>query len=243
MRRSRQHIVERLRLRLSRDGWPRLQMSFMVAITAGAGFLASWIFLHAGLRSMPARYALATAVAYGVFLMLLWFWLRTRGSDWLDAHDPGIPTGGRSKNDPQDAGDTSSSYDVHDVSLPDVGRGGSGGGGSGGGTFDSLDFGDADAFTIPIVVIVIVAAIVVSSFMVVWSAPVLFAELLVDGILAAGLYRRLKHIETSHWLTTAIKRTFWPFAATAAIAATVGWAVQSAQPRAVTVGEIVTETR
>ena len=63
-------------------------------------------------------------------------------------------------------------------------------------------------------VILFVAALLLSSLWVVYSAPVLFAELLVDGVLAASLYRRLRGLESQHWLETALKRTVWPFVVT-----------------------------
>ena len=60
----------------------------------------------------------------------------------------------------------------------------------------------ADELAIPlgtlIVVVAVVATLALSSLFLVWSAPVLFAELLVDGALAAGLYRRLRRIDPRH---------------------------------------------
>ena len=72
---------------------------------------------------------------------------------------------------------------------------------------------------------------------VVWSATVLFAELLLDGVLAASLYRRLRGREARHWIDSAVRRTFWPFIATTLLAAASGWALQWKVPGAVTIGE------
>ena len=39
--------IARLMGRLNQDGYPRLQMSLLVALTGGAGLLASFLQLHA----------------------------------------------------------------------------------------------------------------------------------------------------------------------------------------------------
>ena len=49
-------------------------MSLLVSLTGGAGLLASFLMLHAGIASMAWRYPLALLAAYGVFLLLLWLW-------------------------------------------------------------------------------------------------------------------------------------------------------------------------
>ncbi|NTV97436.1 MAG: hypothetical protein HGA75_18835, partial [Thiobacillus sp.] len=84
---SRSRLVRRLRDRLERVGYPRLQMSLIVLVTGGAGFLASALLLRAGLDSLWLRYLCAFALAYPVFLALLWLWLRTRAEDYADIPD------------------------------------------------------------------------------------------------------------------------------------------------------------
>ena len=79
--------VARMRQQLERHSFPRLQMSLLVGITGAAGFVASFVLLHAGLLTMWVRYLAAFAVAYGVFLALLWLWLRTKLDDYLDLPD------------------------------------------------------------------------------------------------------------------------------------------------------------
>src|SRR5262245_48307719 len=68
-------VVERLRNRLLRTRWPRLQMSAIAALTGASGFVASWVLLAFGLDSMALRYGLAVLVAYGAFLLLVRIWL------------------------------------------------------------------------------------------------------------------------------------------------------------------------
>lgn len=245
---SRSQLVHRIRHELEKRGHPRLQMLLLVTMTGGAGFLACVGLLRFGVESLPLRYPLAITIAYLVFLLLLWVWLRTSG-DTFDGVDEGI-------GDIVDA--------IPDVSARAASHSGAGGQFGGGGSSGHWDAGskseplielpdvsvpeldvaaDADELAIPLAVILVVAAIVLTvvlaSASVVLSAPLLFAELIVDGVLAATLYRRLRRIEQRHWLHSAVRRTLVPFAMTAAIAAAVGWGLSIYAPAARTLGEVL----
>ncbi len=182
---QRHHLVARMRASLERQGFPRLQMMLLVSLTGAVGFLASYTLLGMGLWQMWLRYLLAFGFAYLAFLGLLWLWLRTRGEDYCDVSDVSdafTPRGG------------------HDCASFQ-GGGGSGGGGGASGSFDtpslqpaSVDMADdgvsdalgvvgdaasgADELALPLMVILFVAALLLSSLWVVYSAPLLFAELL-----------------------------------------------------------------
>jgi len=80
----RHHEIHRIRSKLERDSFPRLQMMLLVSLTGASGFVASYLFLHAGLIEMWLRYLASFAVSYLVFLVLLWLWLRTRAEDYAD---------------------------------------------------------------------------------------------------------------------------------------------------------------
>lgn len=238
---SRQEAIQRLRGRLENDGYPRLQMMLLVAITGGVGFLSSYALLRAGLDQMAARYVLACGIAYLAFLGLLWLWMHTRASDYLD-----VP-------------DLSGVGPRHDTAAADADWDGGGGQSGGGGASSAFDgssspsslsaddavgdaFGavaDAEEFAIPLMVVVAVVVMLLSSLFVVYSAPILFAELLLDGVLAASLYRRLRRIETRHWLETAIRRTIWPFVLTAVVLAAVGFGAAWYVPEADSIGDIL----
>ena len=99
--------------------------------------------------------------------------------------------------------------------------------------------GEADEATIPLVVVVLAAGIVLSSLFVVWSAPILFAEILVDALLAAGLYRRLRVLEPRHWMLAALRRTIVPFVLTTLTVAAAGWGMQAYAPEARSLGEVL----
>ena len=88
-----------------------------------------------------------------------------------------------------------------------------------------------------VVVIVAVAAALVAIFYVIYAAPVLLAEILVDGALVTGLYTKLKGVEQRHWLRAAVRRTLLPALIAALFFSIAGYALQKAAPKARSVGE------
>lgn len=211
----REREVSRIRARLLRIGFPRLRMLVLILLTGGAGLLASYLMLRAGLLSMPLRYPLALLAAYGVFLLLVRWFVRHAEPDL-----PDIPV---SANRPQSCGRSEAVDSAH--------------GGSGGSWLDGLDA--ADELLLPLLFVIALVAVAFASLWVVVSAPTLFAELAIDGALSAGLYRRLRKIETRHWLDTAVRRTIGPFAATALALVLFALAAQHYRPHARSIGEVL----
>jgi hypothetical protein len=243
-------------MRLEQDSWPRVQMAFLVVLTGASGFLASFLLLQAGLQAMWVRYPVSAGFAYGVFLLLLWLWMKTQASDYAD-----VPT---------ISGNGASNSGADTEGLPDLESGGGGdfGGGGASAHFDApanptdpgelpgsnlisdglASVGDADEAALPLLVLLLVAALLVgvlgaavSSLYILYAAPGLFAELLLDGVLAATLYRRLRHLESRHWLETALRRTAVPFALTAALLSVSGAALQWYAPQAHSLGGVLQE--
>ncbi|MDQ7744829.1 hypothetical protein [Hydrogenophaga pseudoflava] len=255
--RTRSDAVDELRRDLQSHSWPRAQMTLLVALTGGTGLLASFLMLQAGVERMALRYPLALAVAYGVFLLLLWLWLRTKSDDWAEIPDVGMdlvpssghgsPTWSSGGGGQFGGGGASASFDAPATPLPAFATGQpsavarEAGGGLKKGLADGLgDVGDAldaDELVVPLFVIALAVGLLLSSFYVVYSAPTLFAELLLDGALSASLYRRLRGIERRHWVATALRRTLLPFTLTAVFLAAVGWGLQTAAPGARSLGE------
>ncbi|RZA35336.1 MAG: hypothetical protein EOP92_11075 [Lysobacteraceae bacterium] len=214
-------------------------MFILVSLTGLAGFAASVAMLAAGVDSMALRYTLAMGVAYLVFLLLLWVWLRTSAADYF--FDAALQSGGpnaRSADGPDDFAGGGGSFD--------------GGGASGNVEFGSSDSGvetlaenplgaiaEADEATIPLAIILLALGIALSSLFVIWSAPLLFAEILVDALLAAGLYRRLRTLDPSHWMFAALRRTLLPFVLTTVAIAGAGWGMQAYAPGARSLGEVM----
>jgi hypothetical protein len=244
---SRKQLIQRVQRELEKRGYPRLQMMLLVALTGGAGFLASFALLVSGIDALGVRYSAAVAIAYLVFLVLLWIWLRTDfdtydgldqvATDLVDAIPnsatraaKGWSAGGGSYGGGGSSGrwdDGSSSEPL--VEFPDVSLSGA----------DAVS--DADELAIPLAVILAVVGITLvvlfASFTVILSAPVLFAELIVDGVLAASLYKRLRRTDSRHWLQSAVRRTIVPFAITAALAGAIGWGLATYAPGARTLGD------
>jgi hypothetical protein len=253
MRRTlRDRLVKHIGKTIERRGYPRLQMMLLVALTGGAGFLCSFALLHSGLDEMWLRYLICVGAAYVVFLVLLWFWLRSTVEDFQ----------------PLDAIDAAS--DLADL-LPEKGlqasqwqgAGGKFGGGGGSGRFQEATegisedvvetatplehaadaAGAADELAIPMFILVLVASLLAGilfvSFSIVYSAPALFAELLLDGVLATTLYRRLRKLETRHWLETAIRQTFKSFLLAALVLVFSGWLMALYAPEARSLGDVL----
>lgn len=254
--------IRRLMRKLEGDGFPRLQMFFLVMLTGTAGLAASFTLLHGGVESMLTRYPLAVGCAYLAFLAMLWLWLRTKADDYLDgSFDIPLPSG---------------SHDGASISLEHEpvfsGGGGDYGGGGASGSFeldgslpspslpevnipggDSVGeavgevIGGADEGAIPLVIALLIAALVAvllfATLYIVYLAPALFAELLVDGALSASLYRRMRGLQTRHWLESAVRRTLVPFAVTALTLGAIGYAFQAYAPQAHTLGEVLKQSR
>lgn len=258
---TRSQAILRLQHRLEKDAYPRIQMGFIVTLTGGAGLLFSFLLLHAGMFNMTLRYPLALVAAYGIFLGLLWLWMRTKADDYLDLPDAAI-----------DLGSSGGSSSGIDISLPSFKSGGGGnfGGGGASGSFDDADplpvslfssggsssssasssssgldlgdigdLGDADELAIPLLVIALVIGLACASFYVVYMAPALFAELLVDSAFSYALYNRLRGEQGGYWLTAALRRTALPFALTAVFLCAVGFGLATVAPGAHSIGEVL----
>lgn len=234
------HIPDLLqtRQRLERDGWPRLQMSAIVMITASGGLLSSHLLRNGGIDAMVLRYPLATLAAYGVFLLLMWAWVRWR-NDMDDAYEELLDQsidldGGSTPTTPGWNGGGSSSG---------AGRSGTGGAPAGSGLLegDALpDFIDGDAGLPVLAIVALLAASVaalVAAVWVVWSAPVLMAELLVDAALAGGLYRRMRGIQAQGWWWLCVRHTIWPLLGVLVFFIVVGAVAQHQAPGATTLME------
>lgn len=245
---TRSMAVANMRDRLLREGFPRIQMFILVTLTAFAGFGASVALLAAGIDAMALRYMLAVGVAYIVFLLLLWLWLKTSAADYLDIPLPGGSSG--SGGSGESAACRTADGGAHEFA-------GGGGGFDGGGASANVDFeagtsgidaivekpleliGQAEEAAIPLAVLLLALGIALSSLFVIWSAPILFAEILVDALLAAGLYRRLRVLNPRHWMVAALRQTVIPFVLTTLVLGGAGWAMQAYAPQARSLGDVL----
>lgn len=226
---------------------PRFQMSLILLFTGFVGFLSSFLFLHCGVNQMWLRYPLAILSAYVAFLLLLRLWLafhRSQSNLDFDVHFD-LPIGSNSGGTPTSSADFS------------FGGGGDfGGGGAGGSWGDSVSSTssfsggdssilngvsfDIDLQEIGLVLLAVIALLggLFASLYVVYIAPVLLAEILVDGLLLRGLRKRVKHIERNHWLQTAVRKTLLPVLLCVLFFGIAGSALQMAVPEAKSIGEV-----
>jgi hypothetical protein len=73
---------------------------------------------------------------------------------------------------------------------------------------------------------------------VIYIAPVLLAEILVDSLLIGGLYKRIERIDRNHWLQTAVRKTLIPVLLCLLFSGIAGWALQAIAPEAKSIGEV-----
>ena len=237
-------------------------MLVLVCLTGLAGFAASYLLLQAGLTAMALRYPLAMAIGYVVFLGLVRLWLRrfrlrARERDThidLDVVDlpiediftpepePEPALVGRRDGPAGESGEVS--WDDHSSSITsgDTSPTSSGGGGGVDSEIDwGIDFDEGALWLVPVALILAITFGVLAYT--VMLAPTLFAELLLDVGLAAGLYRRLVRTERRSWLTTAVRSTIVPACFAAALLAAAGAIMQSVAPDATSIGGVVRQLR
>ncbi|MDR2959763.1 MAG: hypothetical protein LBV10_09475 [Stenotrophomonas sp.] len=242
LRRSRGSEVVRARRHLQQRGWPRLQMALIVALTGATGFLVSHLLRLAGVEAMLLRYPLAVLLAYGVFLLLMWAWIRWRWDNVLDALSSEV--GG---------GTPSAHGSAAQSPWSDVG-GRSGGGGASASWNESAAQSGVEVSEVPLAglaedeaglpllavlgIVAVGAAVVLVSAWVVWSAPLLMAELLVDAAIAGGLYRRMQGMQEQGWWRVCVTHTIWPLLGLLLFFAIVGWLAQQLVPGAASLLEV-----
>jgi hypothetical protein len=215
--------------------WPRLQIMIILGLTGVAAFLTSAVLLRLGVTPMVVRYPIAIAAAYGVFIMLIGFWL------WLQREDVDMAESVVEVLDFVDDGRIAStggggSVNLAGMNTPTVSSGG--GGGGSGIDLPGIDIDlDLDDLIWVVLALVVLIAGLLAIFYIVWIAPVLLTEVLVDGLLAAGLYRRVKGVEGRYWMTTVLKKTAIPAILALVFFSIAGFCVQKIEPEASSIGE------
>ena len=142
------------------------------------------------------------------------------GGSWGDSVSAGLHQG-------------SPAYDAGGAS---VGSGDSGGGGD---WLSGLDFDlDSEGCVFFLLALALIVAGVCASLYVVYAAPLLLAEILVEGVLLSGLYRGMKRARRGgDWLGAALRRTWLPVLLTLLTFTAAGYLLQRAAPRARSIGE------
>lgn len=252
---NREESVFRMTAQLKQAFWPRMTMLMVVSIAAAAGFLSSVVMLWLGLRYMPVRYALAGLAGYGVFIFLMNQWLGRHlrsslidtaadvdnaldvsgailrsGSRTVERAAEGLFRGGRSGG----AGASASFDDVAAASsappMPLLGSSTSGGGSKG----FSVDLDDGDGL-LPLLALIAIVAGIAACASVIWQAPQMLAELLVDGAIAGTAYRALRPL--GEWTPQVMRRTIVPAGAIIGVFVLLGLAGDYLKPGADSIGD------
>ncbi|HET9228604.1 MAG TPA: hypothetical protein VFR31_18140 [Thermoanaerobaculia bacterium] len=211
---SREDQVRKVKDRLSA---PRFQMMILLALTGGAGFLTSWGLLRGGMDSMALRYPIAVGAGYLVFFLLLRIWIELH-RDPLD-HIVDVVDG---------------CGELPELIVP------SGHSSSSSGDFDLPDFGVGDGEALVFLVVVAIVAVLGLGVVIyaLYLAPLLLAEVLVDGVLLVGLYKRLNRPQPTYWAFGAIKRTWVAAAIVAVTFFFAGAYFEKAAPEARSIGGV-----
>lgn len=258
-----QLTAKQVEQRLLATSFPRLQMMLILALAAVGTFLCSALLVRCGLRSMGLRYALAVVGGYLSFLSFVRVWIAYQTRNWkFGRADPASPAERRFDLDLPDGLDNLAKLDLQDLSaLGELGGaagnafsggGGAFGGGGASGSFDvdlgSGDSGASDALdavsgsddALPIVIAVVaLLGGVVALGLVVYSSPVLFAEVLLDVAVLGAVYKKNQRHQRSHWAAGVLGRTYKPMLVLMVLAAIFGFAVQSTAPQATTLGAVL----
>jgi hypothetical protein len=242
--------VEQLLLATS---FPRLQMVLILALAAVGAFMTSASLVAWGLDEMGLRYALAVVGGYFSFLGFVRLWIAYQTRNW---------SFGRRKAERSDW-----SGDIGNVDLPDLsalgelgsgvnaaftGGGGDFGGGGASGSFgdalpseesasavlDGVGSGDGEGLAIVLALVALLGGLLALGF-VVYSSPIMLAEVLLDVAVVGALYRKNQRHQRSHWAAGVLRRTYKPMLVLAFFAAAFGFAVQSLAPEQHTLGAVL----
>lgn len=199
-------------------------MALILVLSGAAAACISAAVLHWGLESMALRYPVAVAAGYGVFLLLLRWWLRIQsgGRSVLESADEGL-----NLLDGVSSGHCRATQPGMGLEAGDVADAG-----------EVVDFG-AEEFGLLCIVVLALLAGALACLYLVWTAPALLAELLVDGLVVTGVHRWVGRHPAAHWLPGVFRRTWFPAVCLMFFLGLSGFALQRLAPGAVSIGPAV----
>lgn len=218
-------------------------MLAFVAIAGTAGFVTSAAMLASGLSAPATRYPLAVAAGYLAFLAMLRLWLVFRRHefsgdvdvsflDLVPSNPPapfsfdgggGFGGGGSSAALPADAG--AAAVEAKTSLLK-------------GGLSVAAEAEEGAIVVIPILVGAAILVGLLASGAVLYNAPVLLAEVLLDSAIATVAYRRLRQHQTAHWSSGVVRRTWKPMLAITLALLALGVAIPLLRPGADSIGDL-----
>lgn len=220
---TRAALVAEIRARLERETFPRCIVLLLLLLAGGGAFMCSVFALRSGVESMAGRYALAATCGYLVFLVLIRAWIAVRRG-W--SADPGDLDAGEVL-DLVNGLDAPRRVASSDSSVADAASHG----------FD-LSFDLDELWWLAVAAVAVLAGLFAVG-LVVYSAPVLLAEVALDAALVGAVYRKLRREDQGWWATTALRKTWGSAAVLVAFMAVLGFALQKFAPDAVSIGDVV----
>lgn len=97
---------------------------------------------------------------------------------------------------------------------------------------------DLDGCLVIFLPLVAVLACFIAAGYIIYASPSLLAEVLLDGALSVGLYRRLKKLDKKHWLETVVAKTFVIFLIVFIVFIITGAFFQHYAPEANSIGDV-----
>jgi hypothetical protein len=194
---------------------------------------------------MTARYPLAAVCGYLTFIVLIRAWIAwQRGKldpdvdiepEVLDA----VLQPGESSDDLELLrGGRSGGARASDQWM--VGSSDSGAGSTGGGSHVDVDLDDL--WPVALAVVCAIGGLAAILY-VVYSAPILLAEVALDGAVVTTLYRRMRRADTAHWAATTLRRTWISATVLVVSTAIAGFAFERIAPEARSIGGVIRELR
>lgn len=244
-------LVYRLAGELSRDRAPQLQLFLIMVGAGGAAFLTSVLLLWSPaevFEQMAPRYAVAAVCGYAAFLALIraWIALHRPPREHVSGDGPGLDV------NPVDVLEVVTDLPHPGGSAPRMFSGGRSGGGGASQEWSSAAHSSGRAgrgwnlgFDLDegVVWIVVAGACAAFGFVaigyVIYTAPVLLAEVALDAAIISALYRRLRSDQRGYWLSTVLRRTWAPALILFVFAFAAGFALQQAAPQARSIGAVI----
>jgi hypothetical protein len=221
---SRTEAVNWIARYLRQKSQPRLLLFAILVFTGIVGAVSSFLMLHAGLAAMYVRYPIAALIAYLVFLLLLRLWQ----SHQAHQSDLAIQLG------TEPAVHDTPNIQMEDKKTPPKRS-----------FLDALDamdflniFDDAPGLLICLLIAVIVAALALLG-LVLSFAPILLAEVLLDGLLVAGIWKRFKKSGYDNSLGAAFRITRIPALIVTFALFVIGYVFKLVNPSANSIGDVI----
>jgi hypothetical protein len=238
---DKQLFTEKLNARIS----ARWHMSLICLATIAIGILISKGILFFDLAQPMIRYGTTVLFSYGVFFVLIYFWLRIHFGRRREA----------SHESTLDTVDAMDAAEIGDIGISKINSEatwhGHGGQFSGGGASSSWDSskeaaisstkessslkgiaagGDFDEAIVIVMLIAVLAAIFGSAGYLVYQAPEILFEAAFEVVLAGGLLRGAKNPQSEGWHYSIFKRTWWLFAIVLSVSMAFGFVIKNQCP-------------